>query len=31
MEPNELSRIEKTLIAAAFLPFIAIGMLMLFA
>jgi hypothetical protein len=31
MEPIEYSRLEKTLILAAFVPFIAIGMLMLFA
>jgi hypothetical protein len=31
MEPIEYSRLEKALILAAFVPFIAIGMLMLFA
>jgi hypothetical protein len=31
MEPIEFSRMEKTLILAAFLPFLAIGLLMLFA
>ena len=31
MEPIEFSRLEKALIMAAFLPFLAIGMLMLFA
>ena len=31
MEPIELSRLEKALIMAAFLPFLAIGLLVLFA
>jgi hypothetical protein len=31
MEPIEFSRMEKALILAAFLPFVAIGMLVLFA
>jgi hypothetical protein len=31
MEPLEYSRMEKALILAAFLPFLAIGLLVLFA
>jgi hypothetical protein len=31
MEPTEFSRMEKALIVAAMLPFMAIGLLMLFA
>ena len=31
MEPIEFSRMEKALILAAFLPFLAIGLLVLFA
>lgn len=31
MEPMQFSRMEKTLIMAAFLPFLAIGLLVLFA
>ena len=31
MEPLEYSRLEKALILAAFLPFLAIGLLALFA
>jgi hypothetical protein len=31
MEPMQFSRMEKALIMAAFLPFLAIGLLVLFA
>jgi hypothetical protein len=31
MEPNDLSRVEKTLVIAAFVPIILAGLLFLFA